>query len=237
MRNNKGVTLIAVVVMIIIIIIISTVSIVAAPKLFTNAKAYVDAHEIESVRAAISARKSQVDMQGSITPKDEIYVGTINPLIAGGQIEATGWYMLNDSALEDLGVKETSAKRYLVNYDKLIVIAMDDESAAQQYLNYMFMDKVIRETPKGSDYVGKKLSNNTATQTGTMIIDSQNTNGTDMYGEGWYVVLNSEFISTLTGDYTVDFLKTVYKTGDNYLVNYTNYKFVKVTGTMQEKSN
>ena len=237
MKNNKGVTLISVVVMIIVIIIISTVSIMAAPKLFTNSKKYVNAQELEAVRSAISSRKVQVDMQGTITPIGEQLVGTHSPLIAGGQIEAKDWYLLNEEALENLGVKETSAKRFLVNYDKLVVISLEDEDSSEQYLNYIFMDKVLKETPLNTDYVGKKLTDNTATQTGTMIIDPKAEDGTDIYGTGWYLVLNTELIDKLKDDYQESFLQSVYGVGDNYLINYDDYKFVKMTGTMQEKSN
>ncbi len=234
MRNNKGITLITVVVMIIIIIIIATTSIIAGSKLMTNSRTLVTEQNLEAVRQAIRSRKAEVDMQGTITPLGEELVGKLSPMIAGDQIEATDWYLLNEDYLLELGVKDLKA-RFLVNYDKSVVISLEDENYIVQYLNYVFIDKIKEQVRRHEidDYVGIKLKNHSASEAGTMYVDHAPTAGSEIFGTGWYVVSSSDFITAFSSDYSDTQLQSWYQAGENYLVNYDDYKYVKITGTMK----
>ena len=96
--NNKGITMVTVVVMIIVMLIIATVSIVAGNKAILEAKEYKLEQELQSVQAAVSRKKTEVNMAGSLIPIGEAYVGIKDPVLKStgtDTIVATDWYLLD----------------------------------------------------------------------------------------------------------------------------------------------
>jgi hypothetical protein len=108
--NNKGITLITVTVIIIVMIIIATTSIIAGNKLIVNSKEYVDSQLVENVIEAVKRKKAEVNMEGSITPIGVGYPGKVNPVIGNGEVEANGWYQVDEDDLKKLGVTETNER-------------------------------------------------------------------------------------------------------------------------------
>ncbi len=229
--NNKGITLVTVAVMIIVIIIIATTSIVAGNRLLFNSRELVDAQMLESVREAAIRRKNEIDMQGTITPLGETYPGQLSPYIADGAFEAVGWFLLNEEALDDLGVKKAK-ERYLVNYKKSTVLSMADNEYVEKYLVYVFMDKIMdkRKTNAILGYPGEELQNSTAIDSGKMYVDRSGKNGIETYGTGWYKLSKEEMILELTDSFTGVNLSNFMK--NDYLINFDDYKFVKFTSNM-----
>ncbi len=235
MRNNKGVTLITVVVMIIIIMIIATTSLLSAGKLLNNSKNMVGEQEIEAVRQAINARQAEINMQGTITPTGDVqYVGKLSPGLAKDSIIAKGWYSLNEQALKELGVNNLKAL-FLVNYQKGIVIPLEDEHHVEKYLVYAYMNKVYDKRVRRvySDYIGERLSNSTTIDSGKMYVDMGDPSSKDVYGNGWFKVEKEQILAEIEGDYTAPNVGTYLK--DSYLVNYEDNKFVAFTSTMELK--
>ena len=226
--NNKGITLVTVVVMIIVIIIIATVSILHGTRLITNAKKLSEAEIIESVRAAVQRKNAEIQMQGTITPIDDNYPGQLSPIITPDSIECTNWYLLNDENLSELGVKTADGK-FLVNYQKGVVISLENTDYAQEYLLYRFMDEVKSKKEAGSisEYEGRKLDNSSSTYYKESEYEAK-----EVFGTGWYRVnptqIKNHLESVFEGKNLDNYLK------DDYLVNYENYKMVKFTSDIIE---
>ena len=231
--NNKGITLVTVVVMIIVIIIIATVSIVSGTRLISNSKTLTDGQNIESIREAVQRRNSEMQMQGTITPIDEVYPGQLSPKITPDSIECTNWYLLNDDSLSELGIKASQGK-YLVNYQKGIVLSLEDVSYAESYLMYRFIDSVVTAKAEGNltEYVGEALSDYSLNGSGKVYYQVLEYDAKEVYGTGWYRVNPTHVINQLGEEFEDINLETYVK--NDYLVNYDDYKIVKFTSKLME---
>ena len=225
--NNKGITLVTVVVMIIVIIIIATVSILSGTRLITNAKKLSESEILESVRSAVQRKNAEMQMQGTITPIDETYPGQLSPIITPDSIECTNWYLLNDSSLAELGVK-TSEGKFLVNYQKGVVISLADTDYAENYLIYRFMDEVKAKKESGaiSNYEGEELKDSGRTYQRTYEYEAK-----EVFGNGWYRInpthVKNHLESVFEGKNLDNYIK------NDYLVNYDNYKILKFTSEFE----
>lgn len=217
--NNKGVTMVTVVVMIIVMLIIATVSIVAGNKLIVNSNEYKTEQEMQSVKAAILRRKSEVNMSGTLKPIGATYAGTVNPVLSsddGETITATGWYLLDENNLEQLGVYDVTS-RYLVNYDYEVVLQTKNDEYLEEYMVVEFIQEFI----KNNAATGTQLKNKTTNDESGKMIKNNKTNET--FGTGWYVVAQSDF--------TAKYSKYI---ENDYLINYGTAKYVKMDSSFVE---
>lgn len=216
--NNKGITMVTVVVMIIVMLIIATVSIVAGNKLIIESKEYEKEQEYHSVKEAVLRKKSEVNMAGSLIPIGESYVGIKDPILKSDDsttITATGWYLLDNTNLEKLGIFDASS-RYVVNYDYEEVVATDDEEYIEKYM----LIECIHEIINAGTVRGTQLKNKTTDSSAKMV---RNTETGDVYGDGWYIV-------------SVADLPSKYKTyiDSDYLVNYETAQYVKMDSNFEQ---
>jgi hypothetical protein len=126
MRGNKGVSMITVVVLIIVMIIIASVGIIQGNKVVIEAKAHKKQANLIAVETAIGRVKTSLDMaEGNVIPNDVKLVGIKDPVIDEVEnIVAEGWYLLDESALAELGI-EKDKEAYLVNYltGKVLIVS------------------------------------------------------------------------------------------------------------------
>ncbi len=228
---RKGITLISVVVMIIIMIIIATVSILAGNKMITNSRELADKTMVETVKEAIMRRNSEIKMQGTVTPLGSSYPGQLSPYIADGLIEAEGWYLLNEEALDELGVKK-SKERYLVNYKTETVLALTDPDYVEKYLVCVYMQKQIEQMKKGeiNYYYGSKalhINPGSSMQSSTFYYRETDKYDTEVFANGWYFVSSGTIKEVIQEDYPDTNLENVIV--DDFLVNFEDFKFEKVT--------
>ncbi len=229
MRNNKGITLVTVVVIIIVIIIIATTSIISGNKLILNSRNLTNEQIVESVKEAVYRRKTELALQGTITPKGDSFPGTVNPLIGDGTMNANGWYALDKNDLADLGVKDVEA-RFLVNYKYNDAISMADPEYVEKFFVSSFLHKVDDGVRSGTipAYIGTALSNKTSEEDTTYKMYEDNTEQSpEYYGTNWFVVEPSSVTDTLEEDFEgIDITKQV---TNDYLINYKDAKYVKIT--------
>ncbi len=234
--KNRGITLITVVVIIIIIVIIATTSLVAGNKLMVNAKILKDAQITESVKEALSRRTAEITMQGVITPKGDSYPGKVDPLIGDGTIVAKGWYLLEESDLINLGIKDVE-DRFLVNYDYNEALNFTDNLYLEKFFVITFMHKVIDNNSEDPniEFVGEKLYNKTSSNDTEHKMYKNETGSTPEYfGNGWYFVTTNEMTQVLKEiDYIKDYDFDTAIT-NNYLINYEKNKYVVVTSKYSE---
>ena len=232
--NNKGITLITVVVMIIIIIIIATTSIIAGNKLVLNARNLTDSQVEETIREAMSRRRGEIDLQGTITPKGDSYPGKVDPLIGEGTYNAKGWYLLVDEDLTNLGVKDAPASsRFLVNYKYLEVLDMSDRLYLEKYFVCTFLHKVYDKAGSPSEYIGERLANKTDSgDTSRKMYVDHTENNPDYYGTGWYVITPAQVIDKLQEDFLNVELNKIIK--NSYLINYDKSKYTQITSKFEE---
>ena len=190
--NQKGVTLATVIVMIIIMLIIATVSIVAGNRLIVNSKEYKDEQELQSVKAAVSRKKAEVNMAGILVPKGEAYVGAIDPIIKSdseGTIVATGWYLLDEEALQKLGISDASS-RFIVNYEYEVVLATKNPDYIEEYMVVEYLHELMdTETTAGT-----ALENKVVEEDSNKMVRNKENN--ELFGEGWYLVKKTDFPSS-----------------------------------------
>jgi fructose-specific component phosphotransferase system IIB-like protein len=127
MRGNKGISLITVVVIIIVMIIIASLSIIQGNKVVLEARAHKKATNLIAVETAVGRIRTKLSLaQGDVIPEDVKLVGTKDPIIDSEEnIIATGWYLLDEQALSELGI-EKDDDGYLVNYYSGQVIIVSD---------------------------------------------------------------------------------------------------------------
>lgn len=208
--NNKGITLITVVVMIIVMIIIAAASILAGNKLIVNSSEYKKEQEIQSVREAVSRKKTEVGLQGTFTPVGEGYVGEKNPILISdenGTVEATDWYLLDTTALEKLGVYEVNTK-FLANYDYEIVLSTENPYHIEEY----FVITAIHYYKDQGSVVGEMLNNKTSDNPNVKMVEDSKGN---LYGTGWYIVDK--------GDFPTEYANYI---NNKYLVNFNTCEYV-----------
>lgn len=221
--NNKGITMVTVVVMIIVMLIIATVSIVAGNKAILEAKKYKLEQELQSVQAAVSRKKTEVNMAGSLIPIGEAYVGIKDPVLKStgtDTIVATDWYLLDRENLEKLGVYETDI-RYIVNYDYEFVLSTQDSNYIEEYMVSEFMIDNIAD----STVAGVKLKNKVTDSTAKMV---RNTKTGDLFGEGWYLLKQSAVGADGFSSEYKPYIK------HDYLINYDTAKYVKMDSNFEE---
>ena len=232
--NNKGITLISVVVMIIIITIIATTSLLAGNVMITNSRKLADKEMIETVREAIMRRNSEIKMQGTVTPLGDSYPGQLSPYIADGRIEAVGWYLLNEEALDELGVKN-SKLRYLVNYKTETVLALSDPNYVEDYLVCAFMDIQNEEMNTGAieEYKGEALSiSTTSTYNNHYYYRESDKYDTEVFANGWYILHPYAIKEKLIENgFDEEYLNEIMH--DDYLINFKDFKFEKVTSSFK----
>ncbi len=209
--NKHGITMISVVVIIIVMIIIATVSMIAGNRVILNAKEYNQEKELETVKAAIIRKKTEVNNAGIITPLGESYVGTKNPTIKSdetGEIIADGWYFLDEAALEQLGVMDSRA-HFLVNYENEIALRMDEEDYIEPYT----IATLMIQANKTATVFGEALKDNEPLQ----MIENEEDN--EFFGTGWYYVNHT---ADLSGD-AINYVQ------NDYLINFEHNQFIKMT--------
>ena len=223
--NNKGVTMVTVIVIIIVMLIIATVSIVAGNKLIVSSNEYKVEQELQSVKAAVMRKKTEINMTGTLIPIGESYVGIKDPILKSdetGTITATGWYLLDEASLEKLGIYDAS-NRYIVNYDYEEVLSTKKSDYIEDYMVVNFMHECINNNERP----GKMLENKgSANPSGVMY---RNNDTGELFGTGWYMLKKQS--STYSGDYTGDFATYI---KNDYLINYENAKYVKLTTYFSE---
>jgi hypothetical protein len=135
MRGNKGVSLITVIVIIIVMIIIASLSIIQGNKVVLEAKAHKKATNLVAVESAVGRIRTKLDMaEGNVIPVDVKLVGIKDPIIDSEEnIVATGWYLLDQAALSELGI-EKDDEVYLVNYYSGEVIIVSDGIDTNDFL-------------------------------------------------------------------------------------------------------
>lgn len=221
--NNKGITMVTVVVMIIVMLIIATVSIVAGNKAILEAKEYKLEQELQSVKAAVSRKKTEVNLSGSLIPIGEAYVGIKDPVLKSTGAEtivATDWYLLDRENLEKLGVYETDI-RYIVNYDYELVLSTQDSNYIEEYMVSEFMiDHIANST-----VAGVKLKNKITDSTAKMV---RNIKTGDVFGEGWYLLKQS---ATGTEGFDEKYKSNI---KHDYLINYDTAKYVRMDSNFEE---
>lgn len=219
--NNKGITLVTLVVMIIVMIILVTVSFVAGNKLIVNSKDHNLEQEIESVRAAVSRKKTEIDMSGYMTPVGESYVGIKDPILGSDgadSIVATGWYYLEESHLEKLGVYDVNTG-YIVNYDYEIVLSVKDK----EYMEEFMLVESMYEHIKNGTAAGIELKNKTASEPDNKMV--KNKENSDLYGTGWYLLKKA------SGDFDAKYESYI---NNNYLINFKTKEYVKMNSNFEE---
>lgn len=188
-KSQKGMTLATVIVMIIIMLIIATVSIVAGNRLIVDSKEYKEEQELQSVKAAVSRKKAEVNMAGVLIPLGESYVGSIDPIIKSdseGTVVANGWYLLDEEALQKLGISDASS-RYIVNYEYEVALATKNSDYIEEYMAVEYLHDLI-DTQTTS---GTALSNKTSEGDGAKMVVNKEEN--EVFGEGWYLVKITDF--------------------------------------------
>lgn len=187
--NQKGVTLATVIVMIIIMLIIATVSIVAGNRLIVNSKEYKEEQEIQSVKAAVSRKKTEVNMAGVLVPNGEAYVGAIDPIIksdAEGTIVAKGWYLLDEESLLKLGISDASS-RFIVNYEYEAVLATKNPDYIEEYMVIEYLHELMDAGTTAGTALGNKTTEGDAAK---MV---RNTEKNEVFGAGWYLLKKADF--------------------------------------------
>ena len=220
--NNKGISLVTVVVIIIVMIIIASVSIIAGNKLIVETKELANFQTIETIREAINRLYEDHINSGMITPKGEGLIGRYSPAIGNGDIQAVGWYLLDEDALTELGINQKG--KFLINYKYSAVLDMSDSSYVEEYnvIEFMYnqrklMENAIKDgTTNSFEYAGEELNND------TRVYVHKSETQTDVYGLGWYYVEPSD----MTEEY-----KTNVK--GNYLINYDDAKYVRVDSAFE----
>lgn len=224
MNSNKGVTMVTVVVMIIVMLIIATVSIVAGNKIIINSNELKEEQQLQSVKAAILRKKTEVNMSGTLTPIGETYVGLIDPILSSTEDEtiiATNWYLLDEDSLEKLGVYDVTT-RYLVNYDYEEVLSTKDED----YIEKFMVIECINEYIKQDSFTGTALADKNSGDSSVMM---KNTETDELFGDGWYV-LKAEADGVIT-DFPVKYSKYI---KNDYLVNFDSAQYIKITKDFEE---
>lgn len=219
MKNNKGVTLATVVVTIIVMLVIATVSIVAGNKLIVSSNEYDEGQEYESVVSAVKRKKTEVNLAGSLIPVGEAYVGVVDPIIKSdstGSLKADGWYLLDEVALEKLGLNELSS-RYLVNYDYEVVLSTKNSDYVEECLVAEYIHNV---SEKGR--CGLQLKDKVSGDTNVMI---QIEDTSELFGTGWYLVNPSDYNPEELPKHLRDYVSYI---ENPYLINYDRYEYVKL---------
>ena len=223
--NNKGVTMVTVIVMIIVMLIIATVSIVAGNKIIVSSKEYKVEQELQSVKAAVLRKKSEVNMAGTLIPVGESYVGIKDPILKNdetGTLVATGWYLLDEENLEKLGVYDVST-RYIANYDYEEVLSTQDTDYIELYMVIEFMYEYIDM----NSVAGEMLKNKSDADSSGKMVKNKDTG--DLYGTGWYLLKKNT--SGSTGDFPAKYSSYI---NHDYLINFNTAKYVKVTSDFEE---
>lgn len=108
-KDNKGITLVALMVTVVILAIIAYTSITVASNITRGAK-------FENVKTYMLLIRSKCEMVAN-----EVAIGNKDVQLYGEEQldgEFKGWYKLSQADLNDIGVKEAKAKDgYYVNYD------------------------------------------------------------------------------------------------------------------------
>lgn len=135
MKNQRGVTLVAVVIMVVIMAIIATVSITGGVSVIRSAQDQVKEKNLADVKVAVSREAAKYGTSGVLTPVNIKYAGLENVELAGTEINASGdevdvikkigedWYFLDEASLNDLGI-EYAEETYVVNYKYNIVVPL-----------------------------------------------------------------------------------------------------------------
>lgn len=216
--NQKGVTLATVIVMIIIMIIIATVSIVAGNRLIVNSNEYKESQEIESVKAAVLRKKTEVNMAGSLVPIGESYIGIVNPVIKSDDDEtiiAEGWYLLDEESLEKLGIHDVSS-RFLVNYDYEVVIPTKEGKYIEEYMVAKYLHELIDSETVTGIALKDKVSGDIS-----IVIDNEEQ---EVYGTGWYLIREEAFPEEYK-----EYIK------NDYLFQFKRGEYIKMTPDFEEK--
>lgn len=221
--NNRGITMVTVVVIIIVMLLIATVSIVAGNKVIVESKQYKLEQEYQSVKAAVSRKKTEVNMAGSLIPIGESYVGIKDPILesdGSDTIVATDWYLLDRENLEKLGVYETDY-RYIVNYDYEQVISTQNTNYLEEYMVSQSMIEYI----KSGTTAGVELKNKITDSSAKMV---RNNETGDVYGDNWYIVRKS---ATGTNGFPAKYSSYI---KHDYLINYEMAQYVMMDSNFEE---
>jgi len=228
--NNKGISLVTVVVIIIVMIIIATISIVAGNKLIVETKNLQELQNIETIRQAIDRVYQEYTNSGIYTPKGEGLIGRYSPAIAAGDVQAVGWYLLDEDALKELGVNELRGK-YLVNYEYSQVLDMSDPTYYEKYcvVEFIYKQRELKDAAEREGrlstffYPGEALDNIEGDSDTGLMYKTKYSKYTEVYGTGWYLV-----DSSLIND-------TEEIVNGTYLINYDNAKYVEYNEASYEK--
>lgn len=216
--NQKGITMATVVVMIIIMLIIATVSIVAGNKIIVNSKEYEEIQEVESVKAAVLRKKTEVNMAGTLVPIGESYVGIVDPIIKNDSTDtvvAKNWYLLDEESLEKLGIHDASS-RYLVNYDYEVVLS----TASPDYFEEYMVSEFLHELIDSQNIAGTPLENKKTSGDGLPMVKNKKEN--EVFGTGWYLLKKADF----SEEYKEDIKHS-------YLIHLDRAEYVKVTSDFE----
>ncbi|MBR6253499.1 MAG: hypothetical protein IKR04_06670 [Clostridia bacterium] len=221
--NNKGISLVTVIVIIIVMIIIATVSIIAGNKLILDTKNYTDSQTIEGIKEAIDRVQNEIVNSGTLTPKGEKYIGRYSPAVGNGDVKAEGWYLLDESALKELGFPSQKG-RFLVNYEKSEVLDMSDPTYFEKYniVTFLYEQRDEKDYAKANSYsftyIGEALEDIGSDGSGLMYKFFNDAKQTELFGTGWYLVNPSDLPEKYAPHVT-----------NSYLINYDRALYVMVT--------
>jgi len=219
--NNKGVTMVTVVVMIIIMVLIATVSIVAGNKLIVNSNEYKQEQELESVRMAVTRKKAEMGMAGSLIPVGDSYVGIKDPILKtvdSATIAATDWYLLDEENLEKLGLYDVK-NRYIVNYDYEVVLSTQNPRYIEEYM----LIECIHDYIANDSTAGQQLSNKSSSGDSNKMVINKETG--ELFGTGWYLLKKD------ANDYLSKYSEHI---ESDYLVKFSTAEYVRVTPDFEE---
>ena len=134
MRSQRGVTLVTMIVMIVVMAIIATVSITGGVEVVKNSKEQVKEDNYASVRNLVNREAGKVATGGIFTPANANLYGIKNAVL-GGQPIGEDWYLLDEEALNDMGI-EFIDETYVVNYKLNVVIPMSEEENIHSKIQY-----------------------------------------------------------------------------------------------------
>lgn len=130
MKNNSGVTLVTMILMIIVMIIIASVSIIGGRELIQNSKESKVTESLSAVKSVVNNINIKLSTAGTLTPANvKLYGKSAVGLLSGDANELADWYILDESDLEELGIKYVEQK-YLVNYIENDVMLLEDYEAS-----------------------------------------------------------------------------------------------------------
>lgn len=125
MKNQSGVTLVAMIVMIVVMAIIATISITGGVQVVREAKEQVKEDNLASVKNLVNREAAKVNTGGTLTPANAKLYGVKNAVINNKEISGD-WYYLDENALKEMGI-EYVEETYVVNYKLNVVIPLSEE--------------------------------------------------------------------------------------------------------------